>query len=186
MHGESHSADVSACHTGRYRRPLQNAIKYCLFIQYIAMSYDHNPRKLITDREGIIGIIEQGRLDSVIITADLSADGRAALQKFLRYYVQDKYGAGPLLVDWTTKAEALLRRISALKQDPVLTAEAHQTLSGQAEAMYVRWHYFYWYVEPKEGVKIHPHDKQVSKRIIAAGLEEHARTFVPLQMSTRL
>ena len=150
------------------------------------MSYDYNPRRTATDREGIIGIMEQGRINSVIITADLSSTGRSALQKFLRYYVQDKYGAGPLLVEWSAKAEALLRRVSALKQDPVLTAEAHQTLSGQPEAMYIRWNYFDWHVEPKEGVRVHPYDKQVAKRIIDAGLEEHARTFVPLQMSTRL
>lgn len=149
------------------------------------MSNGYNPRRTVTDREGIISIIEQGRLDSVIITADLSATGRSALEKFLRYYVQDKYAKGAL-VAWSDKAESLMRRTSALKQDPVLTAEAHQTVTGESESMYIKWNYFYWYVEPKEGIKVHPHDLQVKNRIIEADAAERARTHVPPQMGTRL
>ena len=106
--------------------PSPTYYKYCLFMQYIDISNGYNPQRTVTDRERIIGIIEQGRLDSVIITADLSADGRPALEKYLRYYLQDKYANGPL-VACSDKAESLMRRISALKQDPVLTTEAHQT-----------------------------------------------------------
>ena len=159
--------------------------KYCLFIQYFAMSNDYNPRKLITDREGIIGIIEQGRQDTVIITASLSATGYSALQKFLTFYIKEQYGTIAKMQEWAGKAEVLMRRISSLRQDPVLTAEAHQTLSSLPGSIYIRWKYFYWYVEPKEGVQVHPFDKQVSQRIIKADAEEHARTFVPPQMSGR-
>ena len=137
------------------------------------MSYNTNPNKLITDREGIIAIIEQGRLSTVVITASLSATGRTALEKFLRYYVQDKY-AKDALIAWSDKAEAQMRCIAALKEDPVLTAEAHQTVTGEPESMYIKWNYFYWYVEPKEGFKVHPYDRQVKKRIIEADAAERA------------
>lgn len=134
-------------------------------------------RKLVVDKEGIRTVINDGRLDTVNITTMLNATGRSALEKFLKNYVQDKYGITHFL-EWSDRAEALLRRKSALDSAPVLTAPASQTVTGHPEAMYVKFEYFYWYVEPKdEKTPVHRHDREAHQRVLDAQMAEMERQF---------
>ena len=139
------------------------------------MSVTNNPCRVMVDKEGIRTIIRDGRLDTVTIHAELNYIGRATLEKFLKQYVQDKYGVNHF-IEWSDKADSLLRHTSALDLNPVLTAPAEQTVTSQAEAMHVKFEDFYWWVEPRdEKAPAHPHDRAAQKRVIAAQYAERER-----------
>lgn len=137
------------------------------------MSYTpYKPRRMALDIEGILNIINDGRLDTVVITCMLNSEGRNALEKFLKNYVVDRYGIDKLL-EWTRQAESLLRRKSSLINTPALLVPGNQTTTGQDEGMYVKFEYFCWWVEPKDDkTSVHQHDKQANRRVIDKQIAE--------------